>query len=61
MSSVLMVGVWGMQPHFPHPPPVVLELGFISKGTDPYKETLFWSGNVRMAPSDFDFFFDRER
>lgn len=40
--------------------PVVLEMGFISEVTDPYKATLFWSGNVRVAASDFDFS-DRER
>lgn len=34
--------------------PVVLEVGFISEVTDPYKATLFGPGNVRMAASDFD-------
>lgn len=32
--------------------PVVLELGFISEVTDPYKATLFWPRNVRMDASD---------
>lgn len=44
MSSVLVVGVLGNASHPLLYLPVVLELGFISEVTDPYKETLFWLG-----------------
>lgn len=32
--------------------PVVLELGFISEVTDPYKAFLFWPGMPRLEASD---------
>lgn len=53
MSSVLVAGVPGECSRPPAPiSPIVLELGFISNVTDPYKAPLSRLRNVAMAVSD---------